>query len=252
MLRRGAVLAYGVITYVLFLLTFLYAIAFVAGVAVPKGIDDGPVLPAWRAILVNALLLGVFAVQHSVMARPWFKQRWTRLVGSAAERSTYVLASTAALALLLWQWRPLPAEVWSVSGVPAAVLWVLYVLGWALLLLSTFLIGHFELFGLSQVLARARDRRYAEPGFREPWLYRLIRHPIMTGFLVAFWAAPTMSVGRLLFAAGSTGYILVGVKLEEHDLTRQLGEPYRRYLRTVPAFVPLPKAREQGVVKEYG
>jgi methanethiol S-methyltransferase len=238
MLRRIGVLAYGGLTYAFFLVTFVYAFGFIAGVGVPKGIDDGPVLPAWQAILVDGLLLGVFAVQHSVMARPWFKERWIRVVGPAVERSTYVLAATAALALLLWQWRPLPADVWSSEGLPAALICVVYGLGWGVLVLSTFQIGHFELFGLSQVLARAQGRRPAEPGFRQPWLYRLIRHPIMTGFLITFWAAPQMSVGRLLFAAASTGYIVVGVRLEEHDLAGQLGEPYRRYLRAVPAYVP--------------
>lgn len=248
MFRRVAVLAYGGIAYLLFLLTFLYAIGFVGGFGVPKDIDDGPVLPAGQAILIDVVLLGVFAVQHSVMARPGFKRRWTRVVTPAAERSTYVLAASAALALMFWLWRPLPGEVWSVTGPAAAVLRVLYAFGWGVLLLGTVLIGHFDLFGLRQVLARARERPYQEPGFREPWLYRLIRHPIMTGFLIAFWAAPQMSAGRLLFAVGATGYIVVGVKLEERDLARQLGEPYRRYLRAVPAFLPRPgRARTTGV-----
>jgi protein-S-isoprenylcysteine O-methyltransferase Ste14 len=243
MIRRAAVLAYGAFAYVVFLATLLYAIGFLAGVGVPKGVDDGASGPAWQAVVVDLALLTLFAVQHSVMARPAFKRWWTRLVSPAIERSTYVLAASGALALLLWQWRPLPDQLWSVdAGWARAVLWALYLLGWALLVWSTFLIGHFDLFGLRQVVDRARERRYAEPGFRQPMLYGIVRHPIMIGFLVAFWAAPDMSVGRLLFVGGATGYILVGVRLEEHDLKAQLGEPYRRYLERVPGFVPRPSA----------
>jgi len=243
MTRRILALSYGALAYVLFLATLAYTVGFLAGIGVPKGVDDGAAGPAWRAVLVDAGLLTLFAVQHSVMARPWFKRWWTRLVPPAVERSTYVLAATAVVALLLWQWRPLPDMVWSVDpGWARAVLWTLYLAGWGLLVASTFLLGHFDLFGLRQVLARARERRYAEPGFRQPLLYRLVRHPLMVGFLVAFWAAPDMSVGRLLFVGASTGYILVGVRLEEHDLKAQLGEPYRRYLERVPRFVPRPSA----------
>jgi len=241
MLRRASALAYGVVAYALFLGVLLYTIGFLAGVGVPKDVDDGPAGPAWRAVLIDLVLLGVFAVQHSVMARPWFKRWWTRAVPVAIERSTYVLAASLVVALLLWQWRPLPDQVWSVEATWARVpLWAGYALGWGILVLSTFLIGHFDLFGLRQVLARARDRRYAEPGFREPPLYRLVRHPLMVGFLIAFWVTPEMSAGRLLFAAAATGYILVAVRLEEHDLRRQLGEPYERYLKRTPRFVPRP------------
>jgi methanethiol S-methyltransferase len=223
--------AYGVAAYAAFLAAFLYTIGFLAGAVVPKGVDDGTVHPAWQAVLVDLALLGLFAVQHSVMARPWFKKRWTRIVPSAAERSTYVLAATAVLILLLWLWQPWPATVWSVGpGWARVVLWALYLFGWAFLVLSTFALGHFDLFGV-------RARR-ADPGFREPWLYRLIRHPIMVGFLIAFWATPDMSAGRLLFAAASTAYIMVGVRFEEHDLKRQLGAPYQDYVARVPRFVP--------------
>jgi protein-S-isoprenylcysteine O-methyltransferase Ste14 len=195
----------------------------------------------WLAVVVNLALLGLFAVQHSVMARPWFKRWWTRFVPAAIERSTYVLAANLVVALLLWQWRPLPETVWSVpSGWARSLLWTVYLFGWALLLFSTFLIGHFDMFGLRQVLARARERRYAEPEFREPWLYGLVRHPLLVGFLIAFWAAPDMSVGRLLFATAASGYIVVAVRFEEHDLRRQLGEPYERYLERVPRFIPRP------------
>ncbi|WP_020519107.1 methanethiol S-methyltransferase [Catelliglobosispora koreensis] len=239
MTRRILTAGYGVIAYVAFLAVFTYTIGFLAGVAVPKGIDDGTHGPAWTAVLINLALLSLFAVQHSVMARPWFKRWWTRIVPEAIERSTYVLAASASVALLLWLWRPLPETVWSVSaGWLRTVLWTVYALGWIVLVLSTFLIGHFDLFGLRQVLAR---KTYTEPGFRQPFLYRLVRHPIMTGFLIAFWAAPDMSVGRLLFAAVASAYILVAVRFEEHDLRKQLGEPYERYLEEVPRFVPLPK-----------
>jgi protein-S-isoprenylcysteine O-methyltransferase Ste14 len=236
MSRRIATVAYGAIAYLAFVAVFTYTVGFLAGVVVPKGIDDGPRGPAWLAVVTDAALLGLFAVQHSVMARPWFKRWWTRVIPPAAERSTYVLAASLVIALQLWGWRPLPETVWSASmGWLRALLWSLYAAGWVIALVSTFLIGHFDLFGLRQAAARAD---YADPGFRQPALYRLVRHPIMVGFLVAFWAAPDMSVGRLLFAAGATGYILVAVRFEEHDLRRQLGERYERYEREVPRFVP--------------
>ncbi|WP_327003414.1 NnrU family protein [Dactylosporangium sp. NBC_01737] len=241
MIRKALVLVYGATAYLGFLATLLYTIGFLAGVVVPKGVDDGTTGPAWRALLVDAALLTLFAVQHSVMARPWFKRWWTRIVPTAIERSTYVLASTAVLVLLLWLWQPLPATVWTVGPAWArGILWGLYALGWIILVFSTFAVGHFDLFGLRQILDRARDRQYAEPGFREPWVYRLVRHPLMVGFLIAFWAAPDLSVGRLVFAVAGTGYIMVGVRLEEHDLKAQLGEPYEDYLRRVPRFVPRP------------
>jgi protein-S-isoprenylcysteine O-methyltransferase Ste14 len=247
MLRKAFVLVYGATAYLAFLAALLYTIGFLAGVAVPKGIDDGATGPAWRALIVDAALLTLFAAQHSVMARPWFKRWWTRFVPAAVERSTYVLASTAVLVLLLWLWQPLPAEVWSVGPSWArAVLWAVYALGWIVLVFSTFAVGHFDLFGLRQILDRARDRSYAEPGFREPMIYRLVRHPLMVGFLIAFWAAPDLSVGRLVFALAASGYIMVGVRLEEHDLRAQLGEPYERYLERVPRFVPRPGALKQG------
>src|SRR5690242_225551 len=204
MLRKTAVLAYGATAYLAFLAALLYAIGFIGGVGVPKDIDDGTVGPAWRALLVDGALLTLFAVQHSVMARPWFKRWWTRLVPSAIERSTYVLAANVVVALLLWQWRPLADPLWTASGWVRGLLWVLYASGWVVLVLSTFLIGHFDLFGLRQVLARVRGARYAEPGFRQPLFYRLVRHPLMVGFLISFWATPDMSYGRLLFAVAAT------------------------------------------------
>jgi protein-S-isoprenylcysteine O-methyltransferase Ste14 len=238
MARRLLVFGYGAVSYAFFLATFGYTVCFLAGVAVPKDIDDGATGPGWLAVTVDSGLLLLFAVQHSVMARPWFKRWWTRLVPQPAERSTYVLASTLVLVILIYLWRPLPHSVWSVAGWSRIALWTVYLTGWVLVLASTFAIDHFDLFGLRQVIARARERRYEAPGFRTPLLYRLVRHPLMTGFLVVFWATPHMSVGRLLFAAGSTAYIVVGVRFEERDLSSQLGESYRRYRNEVPSYLP--------------
>ncbi|GIF97198.1 methanethiol S-methyltransferase [Catellatospora citrea] len=239
MIRRILALGYGGLAYAAFLAAITYTIGFLANAVVPKGVDDGATGPVWLAVAVDAGLLGVFAVQHSVMARPWFKRWWTRFVPAAVERSTFVLLSSLAVGLLLWQWRPLTAEVWSVET-PwlRVVLWTVCGLGWGVLVLSTFLIGHFDLFGLRQVLARARESGYAEPGFRQPMLYRIVRHPIMVGFIIAFWATPDMSAGHLLFAAAATGYILIAVRFEEHDLRKALGEPYEQYARQVPRFIP--------------
>jgi methanethiol S-methyltransferase len=239
MARKVGFLLYGGAVYALFLVVFVYAIGFVGNAVVPKGIDDGPAGPWWIAVPTNALLLGLFAGQHSVMARPGFKRWWTRFVPPAAERTTFVLAASLVLGLLMWGWRPLPTTIWSVEPALArAAIWAAYGLGWGVVLLSTFLIDHFDLFGLKQVWARATDRAHQAPGFRQPLLYRLIRHPIMAGFIIAFWAAPDMSAGRLLFAAGATGYILVAVRLEERDLRTAIGEPYDRYMRVVPRFLP--------------
>ncbi|HEX6206915.1 MAG TPA: isoprenylcysteine carboxylmethyltransferase family protein [Actinomycetota bacterium] len=238
MVRRAMVLAYGAIAYVAFLGVFISTIGFLANVS-PKGIDEGASGPAGGAVLVNVGLLALFAVQHSVMARSWFKRWWTRFVPASIERSTFVLSASLVLALLLWQWRPLPASVWSV-GEPWArtVLWGLYGLGWLIVVGSTFLIDHFDLFGLRQVVARARERPLEPVGFRQPLLYGLVRHPIMVGFLIAFWSGPDMSVGRMLFALLGTGYILIGVRFEERDLVASHGAAYERYAEHVPRFVP--------------
>ena len=238
----GSMLAvfYGLVVYVFFLGTFLYAIGFVGNVAVPKTIDTGIATPAASAVLINLLLLGVFAVQHSVMARPAFKRAWVRVIPPVIERSTYVLAASAALALLLWQWRPIPTPViWSIEQ-PAlrSIVIIAFWLGWGVLLISTFLINHFELFGLRQVFARLSGRSLPEAQFTTPLFYRYVRHPIYLGFVLAFWAAPVMTAGHLLFSVATTAYILLGIWLEERDLVAQFGERYRSYRARTGMLLP--------------
>jgi methanethiol S-methyltransferase len=239
-MKRFLTIGYGGAAYALFLAAFLYLIGFVSNLVVPRSIDHGLPAPIGQAVLVNALLVGAFGVQHSVMARPAFKRWWTRIVPSPIERSTYVVLSSAVLVLLYWQWRTMPAVIWDVRQ-PAArlALWALFWLGWAIALAATFMVSHFDLFGLRQVYLAWRGKPYTHIGFHARLLYRLVRHPLMLGFLIAFWAAPTLTAGHLLFSVAMTGYILIATQLEERDLVAALGDEYRDYRREVPRLVPL-------------
>lgn len=236
---------YGAGVYLGFLGTFLYAIAFVGNLGPWKTIDSGPPGSSTAvALLIDAALLALFALQHSVMARPAFKRWWTRLVPKAVERSTYVLFASLVLISIFVCWQPVAAPVWNLTGGAAAAVMAVFWLGWALVLVSTFLINHFELFGLAQVHDRLRGAKPKPATFRTPLFYNWVRHPIYFGFLLAFWAAPAMSVGHLLFATATTGYILLGIFLEERDLVAQFGEQYRSYRRRVTMLIPWPPRRE--------
>jgi len=238
-MRRLLAALYSTFVYVLFLGVFLYAIGFVENLLVPKSIDSGLSGSLASSLLINAALLVLFAVQHSVMARPGFKRIWTRIVPKDIERSTFVLFASLALALLCWQWRPLNQTVWSLEDpIAAKTLLVVSWSGWGVVLLSTFLISHFHLFGLSQGFARLLGSKLPEPAFVTPFLYKWIRHPLYAGFILAFWAAPHMSLGHLFFAVATTGYIFVGIWLEERDLIGYFGDRYRQYRVTVGMLVP--------------
>jgi methanethiol S-methyltransferase len=239
-MSRLAGFLYGLAAYLVFFVAFLYAVGFVEGMSVPKTIDSGAVVPLTEALIVNLLLMSLFALQHSVMARPQFKCWWTRLVPKPIERSTYVLLASLTLLLLFWQWRPISTIAWQISDPHIATAIVaLSFLGWGLVLLSTFMINHFELFGLHQVLANLTGHKMPDAEFRTPVLYKLVRHPIYLGFIIAFWAAPTMTVGHLLFASVTTAYIFVGIFLEERDLVDLFGDNYRLYRQRVAMLVPL-------------
>ncbi|HEY0341752.1 MAG TPA: isoprenylcysteine carboxylmethyltransferase family protein [Steroidobacteraceae bacterium] len=251
MTKRLLFFAYGLTAYAIFLVSFLYAVAFVAGLIVPTRLD-GPLqtsLPT--AFAVDAGLLALFAIQHSVMARRWFKERWTRIVPWAIERSTYVLFASIALLFLCWQWQPIGIQIWSIESEAARIaLWTLCALGWLTVLLVTFLIDHFDLFGLRQVWLPLIGKPYTPVTFRDPLPYRIVRHPLYFGFLLAFWSTPTMTLAHLFFAVGTTAYIIVAIQFEERDLVFEYGAAYKEYRRRVPMLLPIGRSRQKTVQQQ--
>jgi protein-S-isoprenylcysteine O-methyltransferase Ste14 len=240
MADRIAVFVYGVICYLIFFVTFLYAIGFVGNLVVPKAIDSGPAAPLVEAFVVNTVLLSLFAIQHSVMARQWFKKTWTKIIPKPIERSTYVLLASLVLLLLFWQWRPMREVIWDVQNATGRLLLQgLFWMGWGGVLVSTYLVDHFGLFGLKQVYNYLRQKPDQPPIFKTPALYRVVRHPLYLGFIVAFWSAPRMTLGHLFFAAVCTAYIVVAIQFEERDLIRFYGDTYRQYRTQVSMLFPL-------------
>ena len=231
--------AYGSAAYVLFLATFLYLIGFIGGIVVPKSVDSGAATPLGQAIAINIVLVGLFGVQHSVMARPGFKRWWTRIIPEPVERSTFVLLTCVVFGIMFWQWRPIAGIIWEVEGLPGRViLWALFATGMGIVLLTTFLIDHFDLFGLRQVYLHATGKPYTQPRFQVSSFYKYVRHPLLLGFLIAMWSTPRMTVGHLVLALGFTAYILIGIRFEERDLARDHGEIYADYRRRVPMLLP--------------
>jgi len=243
-MRRILAFAYGMISYLVFFVSFLYAIGFVGNIVVPKSIDSGRPEALVPSLIIDAVLLGLFAIQHSVMARPGFKRWWTKFIPEPIERSTYVLFSSLLLILMFWQWRPILSVVWKVTNpIGSLVLTSLFWAGWLLVLASTFVINHFDLFGLRQVYLFLKGKQYTNLVFRKRFFYKLVRHPLLLGFMIAFWATPKMSLGHLVFAIATTAYMLIAIQLEERDLANIHGESYREYRREVSMLIPLPKKR---------
>lgn len=250
MFKRITAFLYGVICYLVFFATFLYGIGFIGNLWVPKSIDSGPQMPLTDALAINLSLLAVFALQHSIMARPWFKKAWTKFVPTVVERSTYVLFSSLALLLLFWKWQPMGGVVWSVDNLYGYfAIQLLYAAGWLLVLVATFLINHFDLFGLRQVWLYLLGKPYTGLAFRTPGPYKLVRHPLYVGWLMVFWSAPVMTVAHLVFAVMTTAYILIAIQFEERDLVRAHGE-YAEYRKRVPMLVPIGGAKEPAKVQQ--
>jgi len=242
-MKKLIIFLYGILSYLVFLVAFLYAIGFVGNLMVPKSIDSGTESTVMQAILINVVLLSIFAIQHTIMARPIFKKWWNSIVGPAAERSTFVLLSSLALILMYWKWVPIKSIIWQVENeIIILVINGIFVLGWLIVLLSTFMINHFHLFGLKQIYDNMQNRDISGLKFRKQSLYKLVRHPIMLGFIIAFWATPVMTTGHLLFSVVTTLYIFIAVKyLEEPDLKDAIGAPYEEYQKEVPMIIPFIK-----------
>ena len=246
-MKKSVIFIYGILAYCVFLISFLYAIGFVGNIIVPKSIDSGTETTLISSILINVILLSVFALQHSIMARPAFKKWFTTIISPAMERSTYILLSSLALLLIYWQWQPITTIVWKIENeIVSLVITGIFFLGWLIVLLSTFMINHFELFGLAQILDNLKNRQTPNPKFQTNYLYKIVRHPIMLGFIIAFWATPSMTVGHLLFTSVTTIYIFIVVKyLEEKDLRKFIGKKYETYQKEVPMIVPFTKKKRE-------
>jgi methanethiol S-methyltransferase len=241
---RVVVFLYGLVSYLIFLVAFLYAVGFVGNMAVPKSVDSGPDTSFPSALLINLVLLGLFALQHNLMARPWFKKWWTQIIPHSVERSTFVLFASLLLILLYWQWRPISSVVWNIeSAVGQNIMQALFWIGWLTVLVSTFMINHFDLFGLRQVVINLRGETYKPLEFKTTGLYKLVRHPLMLGFIIAFWATPRMTTGHLVFALVTTVWILISIQLEERDLIQFHGKEYQKYCEETSMLLPIPKKK---------
>jgi len=244
-MKKVFIVIYGIIAYLIFLVAFLYAIGFVGNLFVPKSIDSGEEIFLIPALLINLGLLSLFALQHSIMARPAFKKWFTQIINPAMERSTYILLSSLILLFMYWKWQPMTTIVWETENITSIIVMALFFLGWTIVFLSTFMINHFELFGLTQIYQNFKNETITMPKFQVNWFYKLVRHPLMLGFIIAFWAAPTMTYGRLLFAVVTTAYILIAVKfLEEKDLKKIIGKDYEAYQKRVPMIFPFIKFKK--------